>query len=288
VSDASNHRQFCWQQVDAQQPLFRVSHVFAPPELADRLLALHAFFSAIESVTSTVSDEAVALRKLDWWRHEMNRMGEQASAHPVVAELQRSGAAGRMPMPLIEDLLINAVARLDAPAPASVGELGALCAANGRAQVQIELAVCEAGEGIPESMAGFPLQVGRALLLRDAVYRGNFWWVPLDLLARHGLSRSQVLSADHQDSAARLMAEILQPDAFKPQDSSGFFKDISVSKNQYKQNYKHLYVQDALNRKLFKYLKKTSPVSYGKRLMGSRMSDAFYAWRAARRFSLSK
>jgi phytoene/squalene synthetase len=287
VSDASNHRQFCWQQVDAHQPLFRVSHVFAPPELADRLLALHAFFSAIESVTSTVSDEAVALRKLDWWREEMSRISKQASAHPVVAELQRSGAAGFMPMPLVEDLLINAVARLDAPAPASAGELRALCEANGRAQVQIELAVCEAGEGIPESMAGFPLQAGRALLLRDAVYRGNFWWVPLDLLARHGLNRSQVLSPDHQESAARLMADILQPDAFEPQNLSGI-KDISVSKDQYKQNYKHLYVQNALNKNFFKYLKKTSPVFYGKRLAGSRMSDAFSAWRAARRFSLSK
>ena len=288
MSDASNHRQFCWQQVDAHQPLFRVSHVFAPPELADRLLALYAFFSAIESVTSTTSDEAVALRKLDWWREETHRMGRQASAHPIVAELQRSGAAGRMPMPLVEDLLLTAASRLDAPAPASADELEALCEANGRAQVQIELAVCEAGQGIPESMAGFPLQVGRGLLLRDAVYRGNFWWVPLDLLARHGLNRSQMLSADHQQSAVRLMAEILERDAFKSQDSSGFLKDISVIKNEYKHGYKHLYVQDTLSRKFFRNLKRTSPVLYRKRLAGSRMSDAFSAWRAARRFSLSK
>ena len=288
MSDAGNHRRFCWQQVDAHQPLFRVSHVFAPPELADRLLALYAFFSAIESVTSTVSDEAVALRKLDWWREETNRMGGQTSAHPIVAELQRSGAAGRMPMPLVEEMLLNAVARLDAPAPASVDELGALCEANGRAQVGIELAVCEAGEGIPVSMAGVPFLVGRALLLREAVYRGSFWWIPLDLLARHGLNRSQLLSADHQDSAARLMADILQSDALKPQDSSAVIEDISVNESQYKHEYKHIYVQNALNKKFFKNLKKTSPVSYGKRLAGSRVSDAFSAWRAARRFSLSK
>jgi phytoene/squalene synthetase len=288
VSDSGNHRRFCWQQVDVHQPLFRISHVFAPAELADRLLALYAFFSAIESVTSTVSDDAVALRKLDWWREETNRMGSQTSAHPIVAELQRSGAAECIPMSLVEDLLLNAVSRLDSPASASVDELEVLCEANGRAQVGLELAVCEAGEGIPVSMARFPFQVGRALLLRDAVYHGNFWWVPLDLLARHGLNRSQILSADHQDSAARLMADILQPDTLKPQDSGAIVEDISVIKIQAKHKYKHLYVQDALNRNFVKNLKKTSPVSYGKRLAGSSMSGAFSAWRAARRFSLSK
>ena len=284
MSDAGNHRRFCWQQVDAHQPLFRVSHVFAPSELADRLLALYAFFSAIESVTSTVSDEAVALRKLDWWREETNRMGRQTSAHPIVAELQRSGAAARMPTPLVEDLLLNAVSRLDARAPVSVAELGTLCEANGRAQVQIESAVCGAGEGIPLSMAGFPFQVGRTLLLRDAVYRGNFWWVPLDLLARHGLDRSQLLSAEHQDTAVLLMADILEMDTSKPHDSGRFLEDISDNK----QKYKHLFVQDTLNRKFLKNLNGTSPVFYGKRLAGSRVSDVFSAWRTARRFSLPK
>jgi phytoene/squalene synthetase len=284
VSDSSHHRRFCWQQVDAHQPLFRVSHVFAPPELADRLLALYAFFSAIESVTSTVSDEAVALRKLDWWREESNRMGRQTSAHPIVAELQRSGAAARMPMPLVEELLLTAVSRLDTPAPGSAEELVALCEANGRAQVQIELAVCEAGEGIPASMAEFPFHSGRTLLFRDAVYRGNFWWVPLDLLARHGLSRPQILSAEHQDTAARLMADTLELDASTPRGSAELLKDISDNK----QKYKHLFVQNTLNKKFFKNLKKTSPVAYGKRLAGSGMSDVFSAWRTARRFSLSK
>lgn len=284
MSNQANHRQFCWQQVDAQQPLFRISRVYAPPEFADRLLALYAFFSAIEGVTATVSDEAVALRKLDWWRNELARMNLHQSAHPIVAELQRSGAAELVPAPLVEELLLVAIKRLDAPAPGSLEEFEALCVANGRAQVRLEMAVCGAGEGVPEAVAEPAVQVGAALLLREAVLRGRFWWVSLELLARHGLSRSQLLSPEHQDSAVRLMEDVFKMEAFESDGSGSFFEDIS-NKNQI---YKHLFVQNTLIRKIFKKLKKTSPVKYGERLSASRVSDAFSAWRAARRFSLSK
>ena len=284
MNEASNHRLFCWQQVDAHQPLFRVSRIYAPPQFADRLLALYAYFASIEAVTATVSDEAVALRKLDWWREESNRMGRQQSAHPVVAELQRCGAAELMPESLTGELILGAVARIDAPAPGSTADLEALCESSGRAQVLLEMAVCGAGEVAQDSVAGFAPQAGAALLLREAVSRGNFWWVPLDLLARHGLGRAQLLDAADQDSALRLMNDVLGLDAFDTHEPAGLYEDISNKKQQYK----HLFVQNALIRKTFKDLNGASPVSLGKRLGRVGIGDAFSAWRAARRFSLSK
>lgn len=284
MNEASNHRQFCWQQIDAIQPLFRISHVFAPPELSERLFALYAFFSAIESVTTAAGDEAVALRKLDWWQQEMARIDRQRSAHPIVAELQGSGAAERIPRRVTEELLLNAASRLDATAPGSISEFEALCDAHGRAQVQIEMAVCGAGEGGSQSLGGLPARVGFALLLRDAAIRGNFWWVPLDLLARHGLDRTQLLSDKHQGPAAALAKEVYASDALGLKEAEKFFKDISYDK----QSYMHLYLYDILLRKRLTNLKKVSPVNYGERLARTRFADTFTAWRAARRISLSR
>ena len=85
MTGAVENRQFCWEQVQAADGLFRISLVFSGRETAQRLLPLHAMFASIERLVATVSDEDVALRKLAWWRDALLGDEPGGAAHRKAA-----------------------------------------------------------------------------------------------------------------------------------------------------------------------------------------------------------
>jgi len=132
---------FCWEQILRTNRLFRVSHLFAPPQLSDQLLALYALFASIELLNCELSEELVARRKLDWWRGELLERDATDSHHPVVRHLSETGALRKLPESMLRLLLDSAESRFDALTPIDEDDFLRLCREIYRPQVLLESAL---------------------------------------------------------------------------------------------------------------------------------------------------
>ena len=287
MSEARNDRLYCREQVQSVDPLFRLSHVFAGPGVSDRALAINALFAAIEEICSTVSDEAVAMRKLSWWRGEMERAANGAGDHPISAELKRAGAISAMPEELVHQLLMSAEARIDPKLPRDSNELESVCLRTGLPQVRLELAVGGARVADESCLRGAAARRGLIQLIREnpgCENRAAFWWVPLDLLARHGLSRGGLTSSSNSAAVRSLMSELLGLECYDLAFNSDCITDIS-SNNQ---NVRHMFAADSLLTRKIKFMNRNSYFMDRAVVDKTGFGDLLCCWRAARRVSLSK
>ena len=281
MSDVANDQLHCWQQVERNDPLFRVTHAFTARELADRVLALNAFLAATGEICSMVADEGVAVRKLAWWRDEMHGGAGSGRPHPITSELRRTGAYELIGADHPAQHFEQAVARFD-PAPLrSVADLMNRCALIGRPMLEMECAVCEV-PALPEPwVSQAATRRGLVQLIREDFNRQDAWWLPLELLARHGLSRPSVNDRADERADQDVLTDLLQNQKLG---LSSKIKDISNIKHEVRR----LFCSDQL---LINKLKNRNIISYDKRrklLSNASVRDALTCWRAARRVSSSK
>jgi len=269
-------RQFCWQQLAASNRLFRVSRIFAAPATADILLPLYALFACIEQVCAEFTDEDVARKKINWWREECLQREIESSNHPVLRELQRSGASEMLDKLSLAELFAGAEARLDAPAPAGCEDLESLCRDISQPQVDLEIGVCGSA-GDANLMA--PDQVARNGLLQLIRERRN-WWLPLNLMARHGINRTAIADASQAEAVSGLFKELLATAG-----KWGEGRPVQREKPGMPSQIRHLFILGSLNSRKLQLLQKRQPSAYVSELNRLRMSDVFAAWKIARGFN---
>ena len=278
----SNEQLFCWEQVAKTNPLFRVSHNFASPAQGRVLLPLYALFSVVEEACSSFSDEDLARSRLAWWRQECLGRDPGPGSHPVIRELTRHAQLGCREQHWLARLLDDAESRLDEAAPANLGELQHRCGQVSQPQLELELSLC----GADESRADRPRtgqggRMGLVQFLRESLRRrdtGAYWWLPLDLLARHGISRAEAQRAATANEARALFGEILTnaqawgdglplPDPGWPEQADAV---------------RHLRVQGSLQAGLLRRVGAGGPERFGVEMNRATPGDLFRAWKAAR------
>lgn len=281
----SNEQLLCWEQVAKTNRLFRVSYAFAPSEHAPKLLPLYALFSVVEEACSRYSDEYVARSKLAWWRQECLGRDPGKNSHPIIKELSRNARLGPREQRCMARLLEDAEDRLDAVAPATLDELWRRCTSVSQPQLELELSLCGVEEaGCAGKEDGLGVRSGLIQLLRESL-RGpeasSYWWLPLELLARHGVSRAEVQGSPGSDSVRALFADILGwGDAFGAQprpvgeDTNGRFDSVC-----------HLLVLGGLQSRLLRRLKTGSPEQYPAEVDRTTLGDLYRAWKTARQLS---
>jgi phytoene synthase len=282
--DIVNDQLFCWEQTANARPLFRMTRVFAPAGLRDRLLPLHALLAAIESTCSRYSDEDLARSKLHWWRAQLLEQEPSDNPHPVMRELVRTGAAERLPADQVQALLSAAEDRLDAAAPADLDALLNHCRDLQQPQRLLEMAVTGLSPEELPSMARADAMAGLLQLLRESVRRPRqdaYWWLPLQLLARHGLARDAVSDSDESgriESLFRdLVAAVDRPDAESALAPEGGNGGPAAAR--------HLAVGLVLGARKLRRLPALAPALWPGELSGTRLGDLFAAWRTARRYT---
>ncbi len=280
MSRQSNDQQFCWDQILRTNRLFRVSHLFSSPQLADQLLALHALFASIELISCEITDELVALRKLSWWRAELLEIQAAQSNHPVISHLYASGALEKFPEGGLKLLLDGAEARFDALAPTDEDDFLRLCQGIYRPQLLLELAVGDTDGAINEAVL---INGGLIQLLRESGRRKEnaFWWIPLSLLARFNIERRE-LEAFHDSEVLRaLFTHILE--------SGGSLADVRLFDGQGDfvkgEGFVHLQLMIALQCRQLERLRASSPAMYSNELTRWHAGDLLYTWRRARQLN---
>lgn len=278
----SNEVRFCWEQVLRTNRLFRISTVFAPADRTRQLLPLYALFGAVEEISSKHSDEDLARRKLDWWRRECARLENQGSEHPILRELVDSGAYQGMRKDSLAQLFDDAESRLDPQAPPDIDGLKSLCSKLSQPQFELELSLAgEKPESLP-SLGGLAEVSGLAQLLRESC-RGcrpaGYWWLPLSLMARHGISRADISHNDGPDPAAKavfadLLGSYLDWSAVPEFAGSGSRRGVAAAR--------HLFVLGELQAAALRRLQPSQPGQFAADLTRVGLPQLYRAWKSAR------
>lgn len=281
MDDKGNNRLFCWEQISAANPLFRISHVFSPAAIAEQLVPLYALFSAVEQICSKVSDTDVALSKLAWWRQQCGHRDWADSPHPILKEFNRTGGAEHLERGDVMALLESADTRLSARAPSDRNELRKICIDVFRPQLQMELRLSGLADRAEHFNPDLMACNGLVQLLRESLRRkeqGGFWWLPLNLLAKHGLSRADVANRLDSASVRSFFSEVLKVDSLCQSHSP-----IEGPTGTQTSNLRHVFALSGIYARKIRRLKNCSPTSFNTELNRAVPSDLLAAWRGARR-----
>ena len=279
MSSTSNDSLFCREQVARSNRLSLLAQVFAAAERREALVALYALFSVIEQVCSGSKEEDVAIKRLAWWRDELNNSLNAQGVHPLGKELIRTGAASRISMKHIDQLLLSAQARLESPVIGDTAALKQLCLETGWPLVELEWALCGRDSNQP-GLEGLAVRAGLAQLIRESAGENahQMWWIPMNLLARHGLARNRLDEPSLDEAATALSRELLSMEGCNDRQAEPRCDDISTGEA----DLRHFFVLDALYARKFRKLEKATPLNLREGLLKVGPADVFAAWRAAR------
>lgn len=174
----------------------------------------------LEYAAYSIADDTVAGAKLAWWAEEFVRLGDGSPQHPLTRELLAHGGAD-IPMDLWQRTIVGALTQRDAATPSSCDTLLAtyselylpLAEAEVHALGGIDATAADAADVLNRAVHAYvalPDPSSSELSERASV--------PLDVLARHGLSRQDVASSvdarrtvlqDHLSDLARRCADAL-------------------------------------------------------------------------------
>lgn len=284
AQNETNERRFCWEQVLRTNRLFRISQAFAPADRARQLLPLYALFAAAEEVCSEHSDEDVARRKLGWWRSECEQLNTRGSDHPILRELDRSGALQLLDPVSLGRLFAEAEARLDPTPPADLGDLKERCRQLSQPQIEMELSLWGSSQPNLPPLDTIAVTNGLVQLLREAARRKDphkYGWLPLSLLAHHGLSRSDIIRDEQSAPVQALFKNLTDSclDGFSQQQGP------ARSPEPAPEVVRHLFVLGRLQEHALRRARSADPGHLLGELNRVGLPQLYHAWKAARQIS---
>lgn len=283
VTNGSGQRNsYCWEQINRSHRLFRVSHVFASADCADRLVPLYAFFAAIEQICSTISDEDVARSKLGWWSKEFEHQNRASSQHPLIKALIQAEVADRLTDEPLGRLFHGAANRIAATAPTDSTALKSLCIETCRPQLELEFGACGAGQEAARIAPALLARNGLMQLIRESLHQkeqGRYWWIPLNTLARHEVSREDLLNKPGSPQVVALVKDLLG-EAIAWDEKSD---KNSVSPTGSCASVRHFFAFAGLNKRKLRRLANLTPDQFGLELSRVGPGDLLCAWKSARR-----
>jgi len=206
--DAIEHFVAKWHR---REPEMVLAEVFCPPPLRPRFRAWGALVQELREAAFELSDARVTAVKSQWWAEELLRLAQGQGRHPISAELGLPG----LPWPVLARGLLEQ-AQSEAR-PADVG------AAIARMQPLAQaLAVVEAGVFESPDTGSVPALAVHLLLQRlPAGLAGDDQaGLPMNLLARHGLTPAQVAAGQGEgllkDWAGDLLQALPEPPVTAP------------------------------------------------------------------------
>jgi 15-cis-phytoene synthase len=81
-------QQYCKEKTAKSGSSFTVSFIFLDQIKREAMTALYAFCREVDDVVDECTDYNVAQTKLNWWKHEIDRLYDQKPQHPVSFALQ--------------------------------------------------------------------------------------------------------------------------------------------------------------------------------------------------------
>jgi len=202
--------EYCQQKAAASGSSFYYSFLFLPQEKRRAITAFYAFCREVDDVADEAADAAVARAKLAWWRTEVASLGAGHPTHPVTRALQPFVAPMGIDGARLNEIIDGMEMDLTHHRYADYAALRVYC--HRVAGVVGQIAAGIFGYRHPQTLEYAEL-LGHAFQLTNIVRdvgedarRGRVY-LPVDELARHGLSPEDILARKGGEAFRALMAE---------------------------------------------------------------------------------
>lgn len=213
--------QYCQQKAAASGSSFYYSFLFLPQEQRRAIIALYAFCREVDDVVDECSDAAVARMKLAWWRQEVAAAFHGSPQHPVARALAEVSARFDLPEARLNDIIDGMQMDLERNRYPSFDALRPYCH-----RVAGVVGLLSAGIfGYRDTATlDYAATLGTAFQLTNIIRdvgedaRRNRIYLPLDELARHGVSESDILQARETGGFRALME-------FQIERALGYYRD---------------------------------------------------------------
>jgi phytoene synthase len=201
--------QYCQQKAAASGSSFYYSFLFLPAERRRAIVALYALCREVDDVVDEVSDPVVARAKLGWWGQEVRAIYSGTPQHPVSVALAPVVREYGLGQPSLELILDGMRMDLEYNRYPDFPTLEVYC--QRVAGVVGELSARIFGYADPRTL-DYARTLGVAFQLTNIIrdvgedVRRNRIYVPLDELARFGLTADDLLLLREDERFQRLMS----------------------------------------------------------------------------------
>jgi phytoene/squalene synthetase len=172
-------------------------------------LALYALKQAIGSIAFGPADDSVKWAKLKWWSEELVAEPGAPARHPVLRALWMTGARTRLADSLLLRLVGDAISQIDVAPDSDQKAMFERLATLGETEIQLELALDDAEIDV-DSLSLLSAASGAHRFISS--FSGNrlaeAGRLPLNLLARHNVSVSQLEQHSHTEALAKIISQL--------------------------------------------------------------------------------
>jgi len=184
------------------------SFLFLPQERRHAITALHAFCREVENVVDECTDAGVARMKLAWWRNELAAAFHGIPQHPVARALAEIAPRYNLPEERLNEIVDGMEMVLQFNRYPDFDTLAQYCrrVASGAGLLSAQIFGFQDKRTL-EYAADLGTAFRLTRLIRDVGEdaRRNRIYLPLDEIARHGVSETDILQARQTDGFRRLM-----------------------------------------------------------------------------------
>jgi phytoene synthase len=200
--------QYCQDKAAKSGSSFYYSFLFLPPERRRAITALYAFCREVDDVVDECSDPQVARAKLAWWREEVAAVFEGNPRHPVGQALAPVVRQFGLSRSHFEDIIDGMQMDLDYNRYPDFATLQSYCH---RVAGVVGLMAAAIFGYRDEATLTYAENLGTAFQLTNIIRdvgedaRRNRVYLPLDELARFGLTANDVAQLRETDGFRRLI-----------------------------------------------------------------------------------
>lgn len=193
-------------------PALQLSLHYCDPADKARIIALYRLLATVEESLHRASDPVVSRAKLGWWLKELLNADRTGGVHPLISELQTSGALRSWSEALIARLFALAVSRIDSVGLNNENSLKEHCTSIGLLHLELELALLDSR--LPEHavVQHWASINGLMQLIRESfnAKKPSYYWLPLTLCAQFDIERQQVADQPSAELSSRLFSCITE------------------------------------------------------------------------------
>jgi 15-cis-phytoene synthase len=200
--------EYCQQKAAQSGSSFYYSFLFLPPERRRAITALYAFCREVDDIADGGVDIAVARTKLAWWRTEIANLFEGHPQHPVSRALQPFVIPYAIDAARLNEIIDGMEMDLAYHRYPDFASLELYC--HRVAGVVGELSASIFGHSRPQTLE-YARNLGLAFQLTNIIRdvgedaRRDRVYLPVDELARFGLTAEDILARRGGDAFVKLM-----------------------------------------------------------------------------------
>lgn len=201
--------EYCQDKTARSGSSFYYSFLFLPADRRRAITALYAFCREVDDVVDECREPDVAQRKLDWWRAEIAALFAGQPSHPVTQALSVAISQFNLPEEHFQEIIDGMAMDLSSSRYATFQELSLYCY---RVAGVVGLMAAEIFGYQQRNTQKYAHHLGMAFQLTNIIRdiredaRRSRIYLPLEDLARFGVSEADILNGKTSAATQQLMA----------------------------------------------------------------------------------